>query len=260
MEGALVVVIFTWMLLRTKKVIASYMAKSGALGHIDVSTIEFVWKILTIVIVFISALIALNILGVDVMPLIAFGGVGAAAIGISAKDVLANFFGGLMIYLSRPFKIGDLVKIPKENIEGVIERIGWYYTSIRNLEMTPMYVPNSIFSTAQIHNSSRCSNRRIEENIEIGSDSFGKLSSILQDIRDMIGKDKDIDNSQSNLVFFNAIGAYSLVIYIRIYTYKNSLEEYYEIKQRILSQIRDIIYGKGAEIPYPTNVVKIEKI
>ena len=60
-------------------------------------------------------------LGFSVAGVLTFGGIGGIAIGFAAQDMLSNFFGGLMIYLDRPFKIGDWVRSPDREIEGVVE-------------------------------------------------------------------------------------------------------------------------------------------
>ena len=64
--------------------------------------------------------------------MLALGGVSGIAVGFAAKDLLANFFGALMIYLDKPFKIGDWVRSSDKEIEGIVEAIGWRQTRIRN--------------------------------------------------------------------------------------------------------------------------------
>lgn len=258
-RNVLIVAIVTWLILRAKKVFEDYIYKTRHIEQMDSATVDFIGKILTIIILFISFLLALNILGLNILPLVAFGGVGAAALGFAAKDVLANFFGGLMVYVTRPFKIGDQIEIPKEHIIGNVEHIGWYFTSVRNFEMCPMYVPNSLFSTSLIHNASRSTHRKIEEKIGLATQDFKKLSSIIDQIREVIKNDKDIDSAQSNLVFFNSISPYSLEIYLRIYTFSCTLETFHAIKQRIIMQVREVIYSSGAEIPFPTTTVNLQK-
>jgi len=63
-------------------------------------------------------------LGFSIAGALTFGGIGGIAIGFAAKDMLSNFFGGLMIYLDRPFKTGDWIRSPDREIEGVVEEIG----------------------------------------------------------------------------------------------------------------------------------------
>jgi len=56
-----------------------------------------------------GALVILQTLGYSVSGVLAFGGIGGIAVGFAAKDLLANFFGGLMLYMDRPFVVGDWV-------------------------------------------------------------------------------------------------------------------------------------------------------
>ena len=106
----------------------------------------------------------------SVSGLLAFGGIGGIAVGFAAKDLLANFFGGLMIYLDRPFSVGDWIRSPDKEIEGTVEDIGWRLTRIRTFDKRPLYIPNSIFASISVENPSRMSNRRIYEKIGIRYD------------------------------------------------------------------------------------------
>ena len=100
-------------------------------------------------------------LGYSISGVLAFGGIGGIAVGFAAKDLLANFFGGLMIYLDRPFSVGDWIRSPDKNIEGTVEEIGWRLTRIRTFDKRPLYVPNSTFTQISVENPSRMLNRRI---------------------------------------------------------------------------------------------------
>ena len=86
-------------------------------------------------------------LGFSVSGVMAFGGIGGIAIGFAAKDLLANFFGALTIYLDRPFSEGDWIRSPDREIEGIVENIGWRLTVIRSFDKRPIYVPNSVFAS-----------------------------------------------------------------------------------------------------------------
>ena len=77
--------------------------KSGA----DVTTANAVGKLLRISVFITAGLSVLQTLGISISGVLAFGGVGGIAVGFAARDLLANFFGGLMIYMDRPFTVGD---------------------------------------------------------------------------------------------------------------------------------------------------------
>ena len=112
-------------------------------------------KLLRLSVIITAGLVVLQTLGFSISGVLAFGGVGGIAVGFAARDLLANFFGGLMIYLDRPFSVGDWVRSPDRNIEGTVERIGWRLTVIRTFDKRPLYVPNSVFANIAVENPSR---------------------------------------------------------------------------------------------------------
>ncbi|NQV64749.1 MAG: mechanosensitive ion channel family protein, partial [SAR86 cluster bacterium] len=136
----------------------------------DVTTATAIGKLLRISVLITAILSVLQTLGVSVSGIMAFGGIGGIAVGFAAKDLLANFFGGLMIYLDRPFTVGDWIRSPDRQIEGTVEHIGWRLTMIRTFDRRPLYVPNSIFASIAVENPSRMQNRRIYETFGVRYD------------------------------------------------------------------------------------------
>ena len=137
----------------------------GRTESADKATVRATAKLVRIVLWVVAGLMILQSVGVSISGLLAFGGIGGIAVGFAAKDLLANFFGGLMIYLDRPFNVGDWVRSPDREIEGTVENIGWRLTTIRSFSKRPIYVPNSMFSSIAVENPSRMANRRIYETI-----------------------------------------------------------------------------------------------
>ena len=91
----------------------------------DETTVTAIAKLARVSIVITAALMAMQTLGISISGVLAFGGIGGIAVGFAAKDLLANFFGGLVIYLDRPFKVGDWIRSPDRDIEGTVVKIGW---------------------------------------------------------------------------------------------------------------------------------------
>jgi len=140
----------------------------------DRTTADAVGKLLRVSILITGVLVILQTLGFSVSGVLAFGGIGGIAVGFAAKDLLANFFGGLMIYLDRPFNVGEWIRSPDREIEGTVEQIGWRLTTIRSFDKRPIYVPNSMFASISVENPSRMSHRRIKETIGIRYDDAEK--------------------------------------------------------------------------------------
>ena len=197
--------------------------------------------------------------GYSISGILAFGGIGGIAVGFAAKDLLANFFGGLMIYLDRPFKVGDWIRSPDKKIEGVVEDIGWRQTIIRTFDKRPLYVPNSTFASISVENPSRMSNRRIYEYIGVRYDDTQQVDAIVAEVKAMLQQHPEIDTQQTLIVNLDRFGPSSLDFFIYTFTKTTDWIRFHEIKQDILMRIVAIIEARGAEFAFPTTTVHLHK-
>lgn len=226
----------------------------------DKHTVEAVSKLFRISVVITCSLVVLQTMGYSVSGVLAFGGIGGIAIGFAAKDLLANFFGGLIVYLDRPFTVGDWIRSNDRDIEGTVENIGWRVTRIRTFDKRPLYVPNSIFTTISVENPSRMSNRRIYETIGIRYDDAAKMAEIVNQVKSMLQQHKDIDCEQTMIVNFNSFAASSIDFFVYTFTKTTDWVLFHEIKQDVLLKIMNIIDAQGAEIAFPTSTLHVESL
>jgi MscS family membrane protein len=250
----------TWLLMRVvSEVEANIMLQHAADvgGGIDRTTADAVAKLLRISIVITGALIAIQTLGFSVSGVLAFGGVGGIAVGFASRDLLANFFGGLTVYLDRPFAVGDWVRSPDRDIEGTVEAIGWRTTLIRTFDMRPLYVPNSAFTTIAVENPSRMLNRRIYETIGLRYDDLASIAGITEEIRGYLRSNPEIDVDRTLMVNLNEFSPSSLDFFIYCFTRTTDWVRFHEIKQEVLLAIAAIIEERGAEMAYPTQVLHV---
>jgi MscS family membrane protein len=256
-RNILITLFFTWSAFRYKSYLVNKFEKKLN-KKVDLSSIEFISKIASILLFFISFLIMLELIGLNIMPLIAFGGIGAAAIGFAAKDMIANFFGGLMLYINRPFKINEMIEIPKENIKGHIEHIGWYSTLIREINKEAIYIPNSTFSTYTIKNRSRRTHRRIEIDIPIKHTDFAKAEKVISIIYDLLKDNDNIDKTFEPLVFISNINSYSLNLSIKAYSKIVDLKNFSKLKQDVILEIEKLFNENSLDITYPLSFIKLD--
>jgi MscS family membrane protein len=226
----------------------------------DKAAVHATAKLLRIAMWVITGLMVLQSLGVSVSGLLAFGGIGGIAVGFAAKDLLANFFGGVSIYLDRPFTIGDWIRSPDREIEGVVESIGWRITCIRTFERRPLYIPNAVFSQIAIENPSRMENRRIFETVGIRYEDSGHMESIVDQVREMLQNHEGIDQSRIIMANFTSFGPSSLDFFVYAYTRTVNWAEYHVLKQEIMLAILKIIEDHGAEVAFPTRTLHVEQI
>ena len=226
----------------------------------DLTTADAVAKLLRISAIIVSTLVVLQTLGYSISGVLAFGGVGGIAVGFAARDLLANFFGGLMVYLDRPFSVGDWVRSPDREIEGTVETIGWRLTVIRTFDKRPLYIPNSLFTQIVVENPSRMTNRRIYETIGLRYSDVGRMADVVDAVKTMLRGHPDIDGTQTMIVNFSELAPSSIDFFVYTFTKTTDWARFHEIKQNVMLKIIQIIESQGAECAFPTSTVFISNV
>ncbi len=254
-----VIVVFSWFLVRfiNRGEMYYLQSRSEAGAPLDRTTADAIAKLLRISVFVIAFLILLQTLGFSVAGVLAFGGVGGIVVGFAAKDLLANFFGGLMIYLDRPFEVGDWIRSPDKEIEGTVENIGWRLTRIRTFDKRPLYVPNSVFANIAVENPQRMTNRRIYETIGIRYEDAGKMAAITRDVKQMLTDHPEIDTNLTMIVNFVKFAPSSLDFFIYTFTKTTNWVRFHEIKEDVMLKIIEIIERHGAQSAFPTSTIHL---
>ena len=220
----------------------------------DKTTVRAVCQISRVAAILVTALIYLQTQSINLSAILAFGGAGGLVVGLAAKDLLSNFFGGLMIYLDRPFSVGEWIRSPDKEIEGTVEQIGWRLTKIRTFDKRPLYVPNGLFSNISVENPSRMTNRRIKTHIGIRYDDADKMATIVAEVETMLKNHDDIDNEKFMMVRFDEFADSALNFIIYCFTKTTDWATYMSVQQDVFLQSINIIEKHDAEIAFPTSV------
>jgi MscS family membrane protein len=249
-----------WFLFRLIKSVAENIIqlRTQKEAVVDRTTIDALSKLSRFAVVVISVIMAMQVLGFSVSGVLAFGGLGGIAVGFAAKDLLANFFGGLTIYMDRPFVVGETISSAEKSIEGKVENIGWRLTRIRGLNKSAVYVPNSVFTTIVVENLSRITHRRIHETIGLRYADIDSIEGIAQAVKAMLESHLAIDSAEKNSVSLDRFADSSLSISIVAFAKPLELAPFAELKQEILLNVATIISQHGAEMAFPTQTVLIE--
>lgn len=227
-------------------------------GHADPTAILAIGRLLRASIVITGALVILETLGFSISGVLAFGGIGGVAVGFAAKDMLANFFGGLMIFLDRPFTVGDWIRSPDREIEGIVEQIGWRITVVRNFDKEPVYIPNSTFSSIAVVTPSRMSHRRIRETLGLRYADLPQLQPALQAMRDYLRQHEKIAADMGVIVHLDRYADSSLDVLVQCYTPVTVWSEYMALREHILLQLAHIAGRYGVEFAFPVRVLALE--
>ena len=227
---------------------------------LDPTTVTAVARLLRATVIITAILVAMQLFGYSISGLLAFGGIGGIAVGFAAKDLLANFFGGLMIYLDRPFSVGDWVRSPDKDIEGTVEDIGWRLTRIRTFDMRPLYIPNSVFASISVENPSRMTNRRIYETLGIRYSDINVMDEIINQVTAMLKAHDAIDSDQTLIVNFDKFGPSALDFFVYTFTKTTNWIEFHKIKQDVLLKIAQIIEDNNAKLLVCTPCAEVRNI
>ena len=255
------IILLSWALLRTISQVESNFLDpmKTRIKAVDPTSVTAVGRLLRIITLIITVLIIIEVLGFSISGLLAFGGAGGLIAGYGAKDMLANLFGGLFIYMDKPFGVGDWVRSPDKNIEGTVEYIGWRQTRIRTFDKRPLYVPNATFNNISVENPSRMHNRRIKETIGLRYGDNTQLSTILREVRSYLQQHEAIAQDKIIMVNLNRFGPSSLDFFIYCFTKTTDWATFHQIKEQVLLDILAIIHCHEADIAFPTQTLDLPK-
>jgi len=260
MRDCSIVVVLSWIAMRWKRQKEVQWFNGGSADRMDPVTGSAIGKLITMAILLIAILSILHITGVNIVPLLAFGGIGAATLGFAAKDVIANFFGGLMLLIIRPFALGEEILIEKEKIQGIIERIGWCSTLIRDREKRVVYLPNSSFSHLFVVNCSRRTHRRICETYSIDERHVDALGGLVEVLERALNHSPLVDPKESCIVSLEHISGGVLELSMEVYTTKTGSNEYRKARQEIILMVAEILKQQkiGLAIPRTLGFVNLD--
>lgn len=128
----LITLIVAWLCLRLIGAVESNALARAARAdnHLDATTVDAIAKLVRSAVLVTTALALLDQFGMPPSSLLALSGIGGIAVGFAAREVLANLFDGVTLYLNRPFAVADWNRSPERDIERVVEAIGWRATTV----------------------------------------------------------------------------------------------------------------------------------
>lgn len=227
--------------------------------HQDLTTVALFSKVCLLAIIFITILLILPILGIPIGGLLAFGGLGGIVVGFAAKDALSNIFGGIVLAVDRPFKIGEWILTPDGKMEGCVETIGWRITKLRTLDKRVLYVPNNLFSSMIYINRTRITHYRIWKIIALRYEDADKMPAILETIRIYIANRTDLDRNEMNFIHLVDLADSAFNLELRVYVKTADYKKYFQVMEEILLEIYLIVRNEGGELAYPTQTIRMPK-
>ena len=218
----------------------------------DKNTLSLLNKGLTLAIIIPMMLLTFATFGIKWATLATLAGAGGISISFATKDIFSNFFSGIVIYLTKPFKIGDKIFLNDKKISGEVSNIGLFSTLIIDSSARPVFIPNIIFSKLIVSNISEKKPQQFICDFKIRFKDVAVAQKIIYDIKQMLLNQEEINISsvpQVNLNSFNDIGM-QINVMAEFNINAAGIEK---SKNEIMQQIEKIVSANGAQFanPYP---------
>lgn len=224
--------------------------------NVEGSMLDFVFKIIRVVIYIVAGFIVITVLGVNLNGLITGFGIGGVIVTLAAQDTAKNLFGGLIIFMDKPFVVGDWIQM--DTFEGTVEDITFRSTRVRTFENALLNIPNSIISNASIINWSKMEKRRYRMNLCIELDTpLDKLEKFKTKVQDML-QVREAIYDESITVKFDEITENGLNVLICSYTGSVDYASYLSEKEDINYKIMKILKEENIKLAYATKTVHVK--
>ena len=222
--------------------------------------VNWTLKGLEIIIIVLGIVAVLELWGIKVGPVIAGLGLFGVAVALGAQDLFKNLISGIMILMEKRFTIGDVILVSNE-VEGVVEQIGFRSTLVRRFDSTPVMIPNYKFAEQSVTNYSRRHHRRIRWLIGLEyKTSINQLKKIRDSITQLIKAKNDFAKNE-NSGFFVRIDSFSdssIDMLVQAFTVTNDWSEFLKIKEELAVSIIEIVEANNAGFAFPSQSLYVE--
>ena len=253
------ITIFIFWLLHQLVIPFSYIIKNFE-DKISKPLVNWTLKGLEIIIIVLGIVAVLELWGIKVGPVIAGLGLFGVAVALGAQDLFKNLISGIMILMEKRFTIGDVILVSNE-VEGVVEQIGFRSTLVRRFDSTPVMIPNYKFAEQSVTNYSRRHHRRIRWLIGFEyKTSIDQLKRIRDSITRLIEDNEDFAKNE-NSSFFIRIDSFSdssIDMLVQAFTVTNDWSEFLRIKEELAVSIKEIVESNDAGFAFPSQSLYVE--
>ena len=253
------VTIFVFWLLHQLVIPFSFIIKKFE-NKISKPLVDWTLRGLKIIIFILGVVAILELWGIKVGPVIAGLGLFGVAVALGAQDLFKNLISGIMILMEKRFTIGDVILVSNE-VEGVVEQIGFRSTLVRRFDSTPVMIPNYKFAEQSVTNYSRRHHRRIRWLIGFEyKTTIDQLKKIRDSITKLIEDNEDFAKNE-NSSFFIRIDSFSdssIDMLVQAFTVTNDWSEFLRIKEELAVSIKEIVESNDAGFAFPSQSLYVE--
>jgi len=219
---------------------------------VEVTLHRFLLSILNTLLKAIQIIVLASMIGIQTASLIAVLGAAGLAIGLALQGSLANFAGGVLILLFRPFKNGDAIKA--QGYVGSVEEIQIFNTILKTFDNQRIIIPNGLLSNGCVTNINVNGTRRVDMVFGIGyDDDITKAKAIL---RSMLEADERVLKDQPIDIWVGEHGESSVNLFVRPWT---TAADYWGVYFDMMEKVKAEFDKADISIPYPQRDVHLHQ-
>jgi small conductance mechanosensitive channel len=234
------------------KRVLSLVGKGLEKKKVEITLHQFLLSILSTLLKAVQIIILASMLGIQTASFIAILGAAGLAIGLALQGSLANFAGGVLILLFRPFKNGDAIKA--QGYVGSVEEIQIFNTILKTFDNQRIIIPNGLLSNGCVTNINVNGTRRVDMVFGIGyDDDIAKAKALL---RTIIEADERVLKDQAVDIWVGEHGESSVNLFVRPWA---NAADYWGIYFDMMENVKVEFDKAGISIPFPQRDVHIQQ-
>lgn len=224
-------------------IILNVLHKSFQRSNMEEGVTEFLTSILKFALYFVLVLVICQFLGLATSSIIALLGSAGLAVGLALQGSLANFAGGVLILLSKPFVVGDYIIVGDK--EGKVISIDIIYTKLQMVDNKIVIMPNGTLADSNIINVTDQDKRRID--ITVGVDYSEDIKKVRDILAAIIQEQEQILTEDPVDIVVGELNASSVDMLIHVWVRK---EDYWKVRWAMLEEIKEKFDENNVVIPY----------
>ncbi|MBK5536686.1 mechanosensitive ion channel family protein [Pseudomonas sp. TH05] len=225
------------------------VGKLLALRNADLALQGFISSLANIILKVLLIVSVASMIGVETTSFVAAIGAAGLAIGLALQGSLANFAGGVLILLFRPFRIGDWIEA--QGISGTVDSIQIFHTVLRTGDNKTVIVPNGNLSNGIITNYNRQPTRKVVFDVGVDYDAdLQKAREVLLEL----AKDERVMADPAPVAVVSTLGDSAITLSLRVWV---KTADYWDVMFRFNELSRDRLRAAGIDIPFPQRVIRV---
>ncbi|VVP87751.1 mechanosensitive ion channel family protein [Pseudomonas fluorescens] len=220
-----------------------------ALRNADLALQGFISSLANIILKVLLIVSVASMIGVETTSFVAAIGAAGLAIGLALQGSLANFAGGVLILLFRPFRIGDWIEA--QGVAGTVDSIQIFHTVLRTGDNKTIIVPNGNLSNGIITNTNRQPTRKVV--FDVGVDYEADLQKAREVLLELAKAPRVLAEPAPEAVI-STLGDSSITVSLRVWV---KTADYWSVMFMFNEQSRDRLKNAGIDIPFPQRVIRV---